>query len=254
MKLYKILCGLVLVILIPTQGLSLGFEFAITAWKPSLAGEVSYDALTEADILELDDVFDLDEPWRLSGRLKLDIPFFPNLYLMATPMEFSGPGVLPFSLNFGDTTFSPGVELDAFLTLNIYDVGLYYTIPFLGIATAGILNCEVGLDARMIDLKAQIEEVSTGLDESEDFTVAFPLLYGAVQIYPVKHLALEVEARGVSYGDNRIFSLISRLKIRPIGPVFIAGGYRDETILFDYKGIEMDMRCTGPFAEAGLQW
>ncbi|HDP24875.1 MAG TPA: TIGR04219 family outer membrane beta-barrel protein [Deltaproteobacteria bacterium] len=254
MRVALVLSFMLLFVLMPALGFSLGFEVALTTWKPVVAGDLSYRAVTDSDTLDLDDTFDLDSPWRLSGRAKLDLPVFPNLYLMATPMDFSGTGALPAPVSFGATSFPSNTALDASLALSLYDVGLYYGIPFIGIATLGILNCDVGVNARMIDLRAEIKEVAGELKESKELFAILPLVYGSVQVYPMKHLSIELEGRGVFYGDYRILSMIGRIKVRPFFPVFVAGGYRSETIIFDYRGIDIDVRCQGPFVEAGVQW
>ncbi|MDP2166829.1 MAG: hypothetical protein Q8J64_00680, partial [Thermodesulfovibrionales bacterium] len=61
-------------------------------------------------------------------------------------------------------------------------------------------------------------------------------------------------ARGISYSGNQLISLIGRLKVKPIGPLFIAGGYRHDNLKVDEEDIKADLKFKGPFAEAGFEF
>ena len=138
------------------------------------------------------------------------------------------------------------------MNLDHYDVALYYGIPFLQIATLGKLNVEAGLNVRMFDLKAEIEQPSTGLSESKSLFLPVPMLYLGAQLKPVKYFSIEVEARGIAYNSNYYYDLIGSLKVKPYGPVFIAGGYRYEQLKIDQSEVDLKITLGGPFLEAGF--
>jgi hypothetical protein len=67
-------------------------------------------------------------------------------------------------------------------------------------------------------------------------------------------LDLEFEGRGIGWSSNYYVSLIGRLKVKPYGPLFVAGGYRYDNVKIDYSDLDLDVKFQGPFAEAGLEF
>ncbi len=80
------------------------------------------------------------------------------------------------------------------------------------------------------------------------------MVYAGIQIAPVEWLGLEFEGRGIAYSSHYYVSLIGRLKVKPFGPFFVAGGYRYDTVKIDYQDIDIDTKFQGPFAEVGLDF
>ena len=255
MKKIFILSGLIFLLFIPTTALAWGVEIAGGAWYQSPSGNLSFDKTTHADDLDLEDDLNYDDKWQPSGRLKIDMPLFiPNIYIMATPMKWDESGSKDVSFKFGGETFSGGVDFDSKLKMNHLDVALFYGLPFIKTATAGVLNIDLGLNFRLLDVKAEIKQTDLGLKESESYFLPLPMVYGAMQIVPVDWLGLEFEGRGSAYSSNYYVSLIGRLKVKPFGPFFVAGGYRYDTVKIDYQDIDIDTEFQGPFAEAGLDF
>ena len=255
MKKIFILSGLIFLLFIPTTALAWGVEIAGGAWYQSPSGNLSFDETTHADHLDLEDDLNYDDKWQPNGRLKIDMPLFiPNIYIMATPMKWDESGSKDVSFKFGGETFSGGVDFDSKLKMNHLDVALFYGLPFLKTATAGVFNIDLGLNFRFLDVKAEIKQKDLGLKESESYFLPLPMVYGAMQIVPVEWLGLEFEGRGVAYSSNYYVSLIGRLKVKPFGPFFVAGGYRYDTVKIDYQDIDIDTEFQGPFAEAGLDF
>ena len=80
------------------------------------------------------------------------------------------------------------------------------------------------------------------------------MIYTGIQVEPLKYLALEFEGRGIGWSGSHYVSLIGRLKVRPYGPVFVAGGYRYDNVNIDYDDLDIDTVFQGPFLEAGLEF
>ena len=245
-----------LVFTVPTASYALGLELAVGGWKQSPQGYIAYEPITDNDELDLERDCKYDDETRFTGRLKIDMPLFlPNIYLMATPMEFDGTGSKTIDFNFGDETFQADVPFYSKLTLEHYDIGLYYGIPFIETITAETVNIDVGLNVRIYDFEAEVRQDSpTFLEESESFTLPVPMVYLATQIKPVEKLAIEAEARGISYSGNQLYSLIGRVKFNVFGPVFAAAGYRYDKLKIDEEDVEVDMDFGGPFIEAGFKF
>ena len=255
MKKFMPIIILFLMLTVPAASYAVGLELAVGGWKQSPQGYLSYEAVTANDELDLERDANYDDETRFSGRLKIDMPLLiPNIYLMASPMEFDGTGSKTVPFKFGDDTFSANVPFYSKLTLDHYDIGFYYGIPAIETLSAETINIDVGINIRIYDFEAQIRQDTTSLEESEDFTLPVPMVYLALQIKPVDILAIEAEARGISYSGNQLYSLIGRVKFNVFGPVFAAAGYRYDKFKIDEEDVEVDVDFSGPFIEAGFKF
>ncbi len=231
------------ILFVPGIASAIGIEGAVGVWNQGPQGKFSY---LEGDSLRIKDDLFYEKKTKFFGRAKIDMPLvIPHIYIMVTPMKFEGTGSKDFK--FGDTNFSG--SFTSKLRLDQYDVALYYGMPFLKTATLGKLNAEAGINLRIIDFKATVEQKSTELPY-----IFLPTIYLGAQFKPVKFINLEAEARGIIYSSISIIEIIGRIKARPFGPVFIAGGYRHENIKIDYSDVEADITISGPFFEAGMEF
>ncbi len=236
---------------VPPAG-AFGLEFAAGGWAQDPSGTLGYKAVAPGDLLDVNDDLNYDEQFRGTARLSVDMPLFlPNIALMATAMEFSATGQKTAGFKFGDVVFNPG-PFDSETILNNLDIGLYYGLPFIETATAGTLALDLGVNLRVYDYDVSIRQASSGLNESDDGTVPIPMVYLAARFKPIERLTVEAEARGISYSGNDVYSLIGRIKIQIVGPLFAAGGYRYEKAKVDEADVLADIEISGPFLEAGF--
>lgn len=234
-----------------------GVELALGGWQQSLGGELGYEVDDADDIVDLEQDFEFDDELRVTGRVNIDLPlFFPNIYLIASPLEFEGTGSKSVQVKYGDIEFAADADLDTTLTMNQYDIALYWGIPALKRATNGIFNIDLGLNVRIIDFEAIVsgEEAltSTIVEESVSATIPLPMLYLAFQIEPIDEIAIEVESRLISIAGNKLYSIIGRIKYNFAGPVFVAAGYRIDKLEIDEEDIQAEIDFNGPFVELGL--
>ncbi len=238
-------------ILFPSFAFCIGAEVSIGMWQQDPTGHFSY----KGDSLDVEDELKYDTENKLLARAKIDMPLFvPNIYLMVTPMDFEEDGIKHASFRFGDRTFQADVPFKSELKLNQYDVALYYGIPFLHTATAGLLDVDVGLNIKVIDFYAKVEQSTLGLSESKSATIPIPMLYVGFKLAPHKFISFEGESRLVTYSGNSYYDFIGRIKLHPFGPVFVSGGYRYEEIKIDYSDVDSDVKFTGPFFEVGVSF
>jgi len=247
------------VFLIPNQSFSIGLEIAGGVWGQGPSGDLSYKSDLTTDKLDIEQDLNYDRKYKAFGRAKLDMPgMLPNVYFIATLMKFEETGSKTIDFDFGDTTFNVTQPFNTLLQINHYDIALYYSIPFLSTGSAGKLNADIGLNARIVDFKAEVTgtEAITGtaIIESEKFIVPVPMVYIGLQINPTDMFALEGEFRGIAYNSNHYYDFIGRVKIRPVKQIFIAGGYRHEDIEIDHSDVKASLTFKGPFAEAGLEF
>ncbi|NWF91693.1 MAG: TIGR04219 family outer membrane beta-barrel protein [Syntrophaceae bacterium] len=243
---------LLVILLVPEITSAIGLEVAVGGWRQDPSGDIAY----KGEKLSVENELKYDSENRIFGRAKIDLPLWlPNIYLMATPMKFEEEeGVKNINFTFGDKTFAANVPFKSSVRADHYDICLYYGLPFLKKATFGKLNIELGLNGRIIDFEAKVDQPTTGIKESKSLTFAVPMAYGAIQIKPVKFLAVEAEGRGVAYSSNHYYDLIGRLKIKPFKVFFLSGGYRYESVKIDEKDVKATLKFKGPFAEAGIEF
>jgi outer membrane protein len=251
--------GLLTLVLAPSAAFAAGIEMSIGGWNQVPVGDISHKSGTGQDNLSLKNDLKCNDETRVFGRIKIDTSlFFPNIYLMATSLRFREKGIKGTSFQFGNVSVAANVPFTSELKLDHYDIGLYYGIPALKTVTAGILNVDLGLNARIIDFKSTVtgQDSVTGQIVSDVNTavIPVPMLYLGFQVKPVKWLAAEGEARGSVYGKNRYYDLIGRVKFKPYGPVFAAAGYRYEKVNIDRDDIKADTSFGGPFGEIGIEF
>ncbi len=245
----------VLAIIIPVGAYAIGIEAGFGGWMETPQGYVSYKPLSSLDYLDIKDDLNYDTESKVFGRLKIDMPLvLPNIYLMGTKSKFSGEGKKDVSFNFGGDTFNASVPFSSSVQLDHYDIALYYGIPGLGTVTLGKLNIEIGLNARIIDFEAEVNQPTTGTYASKSATIPVPMVYVGIQVKPISKVSIEAEGRAIAYNSNHYYDIIGRLKVKPFGPLFIAGGYRYEELKIDYSDIEGEVKIKGPFIEAGVEF
>jgi outer membrane protein len=234
-------------IVVPYRAFALGLEAGVGYWQQSPSGTLEY----QGDSLDLKDDLNLDKQSKAMVRIKAELPLIlPNLYFMATPMSFEGTGSKAVNFTYGGQTFNANVPIQSTVKLDHYDLALYYT--FLNTLSAGFLNVDLGINGRKIDFEGTISQDSMGLTKSKSLSFYMPMIYAGIQLKPLSSFSIEVEGRGIKAGDNSYYDWIGRLKIKPIGPLFISGGYRSETVKIDQSDVKVDIKFTGPFAEVGL--
>ena len=99
--------GLLGLLLLPCTASAVGIEMAVGVWNQAPNGDVSYKGTTGQDQLSIRDNLKYGDESKVFGRVKIDAPLLlPNIYLMATPMEFSQTGSKNTTFKFGNVTFN----------------------------------------------------------------------------------------------------------------------------------------------------
>lgn len=235
--------------ILPQRAAALGLEAAVGYWRQDPSGNIQFNG----DQLDLEDDLGYDAEYKPFGRVKVDLPgLLPNIYLMATPLQFEETTTRNITFNFGSQSFAANVPYRSKLKLDHYDIALFYALPFVEKATLGKFNAELGLDVRIIDFDVEVTQDMTGTSAGESFILPVPLGYVGFQLKPIKWLALEGEVRGIAFSASHYVDVIGRLKIQPFGPFFVAGGYRFEDLKVDHQSVDASMTFQGPFVEIGV--
>ncbi len=254
MKKFLFISSLLVFLIIPAVSFAIpliDFEASIGGWMQSPAGELSYgDDVTQDDIIDLADELNYDTKTNVVVRAKAKLPVIPGIYIVAAPMEFDGDALEDLEFTFGDEEFEDE-SLYSKVTLNQYDVGLYYGLPLLNLATMGKLNIDLGLNARIMDFGAEIKGSSSGM-ESKNIQLPIPMIFLSAQLEPMEKFAVEAELRGVQFQGNSIISFIGRLKLKVFGPAYGAAGFRYDSIKIDEESVLVETSFSGPFLELGF--
>ena len=255
----SIIWGTALILCLAAAANAAGVEVAVGGWRQDLDGTLSYQAISSDDLIDLESDIDFNDETVIFGRIKIDTPaFLPNFHFVAAPAKLEGTGRKFVALTFGDTTFNADAALSSKVRANQYDIGIYYGLPFVKSATAGMLNLDIGVNVRIADLEVEITGASgaTTVTERENLLVPVPMIYFGLQFTPVDVMAFEAEARAISLGDSSFYSLTGRLRLQFPGPLFIAGGYRLDKLDVDEDEDDLltDIELAGPFVELGMEF
>lgn len=242
------------VLVVPCRAFAFfGVEAGVGYWHQTPSGTLGYKKILPTDDVDLEKDLNLGSENRPFARVKVELPLIlPNIYFMATPMSFQGTGSKNADFNYGGQQFQAGVTLESKLKLDHYDLALYYPIPLLKTATLGKLNIDLGLNARQIAFEGTIRGL--GQTASKSLTLYVPMIYAGIQIKPISLIGIEAEVRGIAYGSNNYLDFIGRLKVMPLGPLFVAAGYRSEQLKIDVSDVKADIKFSGPFAEVGFSF
>ncbi len=246
-KLFTLACFLVIVALPTSSFALLDIEAAVGVWGCAPSGDFGYKSDYKYD---MEDTFGFDSETFPMARFKLKLPIIPNIYLMATPMTFEGTTDQDFV--FDNIRYTARTETE--IVFNQYDLGLYYGVPFLGLASLGKFHVDAGLNLRIIQMDATMSYADSSLSSDESITVPVPMVYLAADLSPIDLIVIEAEIRALPVSDLEIISAIARLKVNIPGPFYISGGYRHETVAVDQDDFDIDIKFSGPFAEAGFKF
>lgn len=236
-------------VLLPTFSFAIGIEGSIGVWNQDPGGYIGY----KGDQIDVDSNLKYSKKTRPMGRLKIDMPFIlPNIYFMATPSSFDATGQKDINFKFGDKTFTQGVNFKSKVRLDHYDIAFYYGVPGLKTLTNGMVSAELGLNVRIIDFYAKVEQ--NNISESKSLTIPIPMLYTGLQIRPTNLFNVDGELRAITYNSNHYYDFIGRLKVKPTKYIFMAGGYRYQELKIDVSDVKSKIKLKGPFVEVGFEF
>jgi outer membrane protein len=243
------------VLVVPCRAFAFfGVEAGVGYWHQTPSGTLGYKPVTgTVGDVSLKDDLNFKSENKPFVRVKAELPLIlPNIYFLATPMTFEGSGRVARNISFNNIQFDASTPVESKLKLDHYDLALYYPIPLLKTATLGTLNIDLGLNARQIAFEGTISGV--GKTGSKSLTLYVPMIYAGIQIKPIPLIGIEAEVRGIAYGSNSYMDFIGRLKVNPIPVLYVAGGYRAETVKIGVQDVKADIKFSGPFAEVGFSF
>ncbi len=175
---------------------------------------------------------------------KIDInhslPVLPNIYVHHLPVEVVG--------DKGGTHSELKMEQD--------DVGLYYNLPFIKEATDDALDLKLGVNARIVNLNAEMKGGPTG-DFSANFSTVIPMFYAGVDFKPIHLISISAEIKTLPLGSSGLTEYAAELRVHPTNALYIAGGYFNYNVKIDPSlatgAPAANFTLAGPYFVIGLE-
>lgn len=215
-------------------------DVQLGTWIKDVSGDVKW----KGDGIDVDSDLGLGDDTSLYARGRLHVIALGNFYASYAPLEHTGDKVLSRTITFGDRTFSGGAVVASKIDLDMYDIA-WTTTPISFPTT----ELEVGVNVKYIDGTVSVREGATA--ETADMSVPVPMLKAALR-FDVPFVTVELDGAGIAYGGNHFYDLSAQVKITPVMPFYISGGYR----LLDLELEDGDQRAAiktgGPFLGLGF--
>lgn len=190
-------------------GVALDVEVGAGTWLSKSSGNINY----EGGDIDLEKNLGLGDSNNTYFYADINhfIPIIPNIRLERQELKTDGSKVT--NVTFGGKNFSAGeTKTDVDLTQN--DLTLYWGIPGLNIATAGILNIDLGLNVKQYDGFVQLKNDTVNQNEKVDLDFIVPMGYLAVKIDPpFMPVTLSASTKMISYEGSSLSDSIVKLSV-----------------------------------------
>ncbi len=94
-------------------------EFSAGVWNQDPSGYVRYPRNT-GDTIDLKNTLGLGKEKKPFGRLKIELPIVPNIYLGYLPSTFKGENNIPYEITYGNFTFTTTVNVKTDINLQTF--------------------------------------------------------------------------------------------------------------------------------------
>ncbi len=243
---------LALLSIISTLSLSdvIGGEINLGYYNHIPNGSAQY----KGDVLKLEDglKFENEGDIFIKAYIEHPLPIIPNIKIGYTNFKHSGAGTVSDGFTFGDKIFSPNVDIKTNLDLEMYDLTLYYEL------LDNWLNFDVGVNLKYIDGVLNVKGTNLVtkqlIDESTDFQVPIPMLYGKVRLdVPATDLSFQVEGNYVTYDGHTLYDAEAGVRYTFVLGLGLEAGYKTIKLkLNDIDGLSMDADFSGAYGK--LVW
>ncbi len=239
-------------------GLDVSLSVGSTTRSPSGTVEVGGGS-SAATSANLKDTLNLGDHGDITGQLKIKhaIPIIPNFYISYLPMSFSGDKTGTAALTYGGQTFQANTLIHTELTLNAVDFGLFYDIPLIKTATAGIIDPEIGINIRSLSFSGKLTGTVAGVankTEEKTASIPVPMLYVGLGVYPIHFLSFNAQYKTLSAGSNSITDWGVEVGIHPVPVLYLALGYSSQKITLDTDNLKTSISFSGPYAAIGASF
>lgn len=215
-------------------------------WQQEPSGEFRADQ--DSDSADVKDDLNIgdERDYVIWASFEHFVPLIPNLKVQHTPITLDGDGSVNQTFRFGNVEFQTDRDVESRLELTQTDFMLYLS------PLNNIVELDLGLNVKLMDGFAEVEDKMTGDRESVSFKGPVPMLYANVQFnLPMSGFYVGAEGSGIGYAGHSLVDLNARVGYRfdlGLGGVAVEGGYRSQRLeLDDFDGVDADLRIEGPW-------
>ncbi|WP_192954708.1 TIGR04219 family outer membrane beta-barrel protein [Gallaecimonas mangrovi] len=217
---------------LPAVADGLGIYAGIGQWNNDFSGNVLSEDVGVKDEMGLKHA-DLTQ-WFIN--FEHPIPVIPNIRLAYSNISESGTGRLDENVEFDDTTYPIGSEINSDLKLKMTDVTFYYELW----DTGGDLD--VGITGRKLDGHLKLNNDLIGsAEEPVDEWVPMLYLNGRVNL-PLTGLYVGALGNGIAYSGNRLTDYRAF-----VGYDFDIPGPVDVGVQLGYRAVDLKLEDIGDF-------
>lgn len=214
-------------------------------WMAESSGDMRYKSADKFSLSQLD--IDKDSSTYLYASFEHFVPVVPNLKMQRH--SFSDTGRATKTGQFGDTNID--IDAPTELSFTQTDFTLYWKVPGISLATAGIVDIDVGLTAK--NFSGSSAKIGS---EETTFNETVPLGYLGAQIdLPTLPIEFDLNTQYSSYKSSSIQdSSVMVSYTLPFSPILVDlrvdAGYKKQTIDIDSKLVsdtDIDIDTSGFF-------
>lgn len=175
-----------------------------------------------------------------------------HLSLAYTEIDYSGKKRLTRAIDFRGKTYSVSDVVTSSIEYNMIDLYYQYNLLDLENILAGF-SWDVVLQVKCIDGEVSLK--TTGIDESEDFTIPIPMLGFNLHMGILADI-LEARLRGtfIGYSGSTFYEVMGDISWTPFPFMDIHGGYKTFVMDIDEDNVLFDYDMTGPYVALTLSF
>lgn len=215
---------------VANAGMILDFEAGAGAWVASPSGNIKYGS--GATNIDLEKNLGLDTTTNMYYYADFNhfIPLIPNLRVERQDLSISGTSIGQ-TFTFGGKNFTTGDNIKTDLTMTQNDFIMYWGVPGLNLATAGILDVNFGLDLKYI----QGGEMKVG-DKTADLDLLVPMGYlNAVVDLPFAPISISATMKQISYQSSKFSDNSAKISYKlplplPLIDIKLDAGYKKQSL------------------------
>jgi hypothetical protein len=225
-------------------------EVALGSFFSESSGNLSYGNTVAGTSLDLNSDLGYSDESTFYGRVKYFMTGrFPDFSLNGYFFNYEGSGAKTF--NYGDQSFDDNA-FSSDLTIQAYDLSLFFPIRGVTIASLGHLRLDIGGTVRWINFENNVKESDLSVKtEDNDFCVS---LYTDLLYRPMTGLEFAVEAKVFSLTSTSFSNITGRVSYNFYDEMFASVGYITDSMEYDNNGLKIDIDNDGYFIEVGYRF
>lgn len=216
-------------------------------WGAQPSGTVTADG-DDADV-EDDLNFDRNGTNLVQIAFEHPVPLVPNVRLRHVSLDDSADGQIGRQLEFAGTTFTASENVTSSYDIEMTDATFYYS------PLDNWVSLDLGLTARQLDARAEIDGSSGDASASADVVV--PMGFLALRVdAPMTGVYAAGEINAISADDNHLRDVRAVVGWQPVDMLAFELGYQEMSLELndDSEDLSADIDFSGPFASATLRF